>query len=74
LGFAFDEMNLHRIQLSVYEFNQRAMRCYEKCGFRHEGRAREAFYREGKYHDSLLMAILRQEFAGQDVASEETQD
>jgi RimJ/RimL family protein N-acetyltransferase len=74
LDFAFGEMNLHRIELSVYEFNQRAMRCYEKCGFRHEGRAREAFYRGGRYHDTFLMAILRQDFASQDLACGETQD
>jgi RimJ/RimL family protein N-acetyltransferase len=74
LDFAFGEMNLHRIQLSVYEFNQRAMRCYEKCGFRHEGRARDAFYSRGRYHDSFLMAVLRQDFASHDLAGGETQD
>ncbi len=62
VDFAFREMNLHRIQLSVYDFNERAKRCYEKCGFREEGRAREAFYSDGRYHDSLLMAILRDEY------------
>jgi len=62
LRFAFGEMNLHRICLSVFDFNERAIRCYEKCGFRHEGRAREALFRDGGYHDALHMAILRQEF------------
>lgn len=62
LDFAFNEMNLHRVHLSVFEFNRRAIRCYEKCGFRHEGREREAFFRDGRYHDSLLMGILREEF------------
>jgi UDP-4-amino-4,6-dideoxy-N-acetyl-beta-L-altrosamine N-acetyltransferase len=62
LGFAFSEMNLHRIHLSVFDFNERAIRCYEKCGFQREGRAREALFQDGKYHDSLSMAILRQEF------------
>jgi RimJ/RimL family protein N-acetyltransferase len=62
LGFAFSEMNLHRIHLSVFDFNERAIRCYEKCGFRHEGRAREALFQDGKYHDSLLMGIVRREF------------
>ena len=69
VGFAFNEMNLHRICLSVFEFNDRAIRCYEKCGFRQEGRAREALFRDGKYHDHLLMAILRQEFVDQDLSA-----
>jgi len=66
LGFAFGEMNLHRIQLEVHDFNSRAIRCYEKCGFKLEGRQREALFRNGSYHDSLIMGILRKEFkAGQ---------
>ena len=70
LDFAFKEMNLHRIYLSVFDFNQRAIRCYEKCGFRHEGRAREALFRDGRYHDSQLMAILRQEFVSEALPQE----
>ncbi|NIN67136.1 MAG: GNAT family N-acetyltransferase [Anaerolineae bacterium] len=66
LDFAFNEMNLHRVSLSVYEFNERAVRCHEKCGFRHEGRAREALFRDGSYHDHFLMAILREEFISED--------
>jgi RimJ/RimL family protein N-acetyltransferase len=62
LRFAFGEMNLHRIHLSAFDFNERAIRCYERCGFRHEGRARDALFRDGGYHDALHMAILRQEF------------
>lgn len=66
LDFAFNEMNLHRVSLSVFEFNERAVRCYEKCGFRHEGRAKEALFRDGSYHDHFLMAILREEFISED--------
>ncbi|HIC94568.1 MAG TPA: N-acetyltransferase, partial [Anaerolineae bacterium] len=62
LGFAFREMNLHRVYLSVHDYNERAIRCYEKCGFRHEGRLREALFRDGRYHDELMMGILREEF------------
>jgi RimJ/RimL family protein N-acetyltransferase len=66
LRFVFGEMNLHRVHLSVYDFDERAIACYEKCGFRHEGRAREAMYRDGSYHDSLYMAILRQDLFNED--------
>ena len=62
LGFAFREMNLHRVYLSVYDYNERAIRCYEKCGFRHEGRLRKARFSDGQYRDELMMGILRQEF------------
>jgi len=62
LGFAFGEMNLHRVQLEVYHFNLRAIRCYEKSGFKVEGRRREALFRNGSYHDTLIMGILREEF------------
>lgn len=47
LRFAFEELNLHRINLSVFEYNPRAIRCYEKVGFRHEGRQREVLRRNG---------------------------
>jgi len=62
LRWAFDYLNLHRVYLSVYAYNKRAIRCYEKCGFRHEGIMREARYSAGQYHDEWLMGILRREF------------
>jgi RimJ/RimL family protein N-acetyltransferase len=65
LGFAFGEMNLHRVQLEVYDFDLRALRCYEKCGFKVEGRRREALFRNGCYHDILIMSILLEEFEAQ---------
>ena len=43
----------------------RAIRCYEKAGFRHEGRLREALFRHGSYHDILVMGILEDEFRAQ---------
>jgi UDP-4-amino-4,6-dideoxy-N-acetyl-beta-L-altrosamine N-acetyltransferase len=62
LRFAFDEMNLHRVQLTVYEDNARAIRAYGKCGFRQEGRLRDAIFRKGRYYDMLLMSVLSGEF------------
>ena len=60
--FGFEEMNLHRIHLHVYEDNARAIRAYEKCGFQHEGRLRDGVYRHGRYYDLLAMSILSHEF------------
>jgi RimJ/RimL family protein N-acetyltransferase len=62
LGFAFHEMNMHRVYLCVYEDNVRGIRAYEKCGFKHEGRMREAIFRKGRYYDELRMGILCHEF------------
>lgn len=64
LGFGFGELNLHRVELRVYDFNPRGVRAYEKVGFVHEGRKRDAIWREGAYHDVLLMSILEEEWRG----------
>jgi RimJ/RimL family protein N-acetyltransferase len=63
LAHAFDTLRLHRIALSVFEFNQRAIRAYRRCGFRVEGRAREAIWRDGRRWDELNMSILADEWA-----------
>lgn len=62
LRFAFLEVNLQRVTLSVFEYNPRAIRSYEKAGFRHEGRVRKVLNKEGKLWDVLLMGILREEW------------
>ncbi|MFE6689273.1 GNAT family N-acetyltransferase [Streptomyces sp. NPDC057743] len=59
LGHAFDRVGLHRVELEVFAFNERARRGYEKCGFAVEGRLREALRWDGAWHDVLLMAALR---------------
>jgi len=62
LRLAFQEMGLHRVSLRVFDFNPRAIRCYQKCGFRQEGCLREAHFTEGRYHDVLIMSVLDREF------------
>jgi len=62
LRYGFIELNLRRISLTVFEFNQRAMRSYEKAGFRLEGRQRQLMQREGRRWDILYMGILREEW------------
>jgi RimJ/RimL family protein N-acetyltransferase len=62
LRHGFLDLNLQRIYLSVLASNVAALRVYEKAGFRHEGRARDAAFRNGQYEDTLLMALLRPEF------------
>lgn len=59
---AFETMNLHRVWLQVIEYNERGIRVYEKIGFKKEGLLREEHYREGRYWNTWLMAILRQDW------------
>jgi RimJ/RimL family protein N-acetyltransferase len=65
LKFAFDELNLHRVQLSVFAYNERAIALYEKLGFVREGTYREHIQREGQFYDMLLYGLLRREWQGQ---------
>lgn len=62
LRFAFTEVNLRRVTLSVFEYNPRAIRSYEKAGFRHEGRIRNVLNKEGRRWDILYMGILREDW------------
>jgi RimJ/RimL family protein N-acetyltransferase len=62
LRYAFTELNLQRVSLTVFEYNARAIRSYEKCGFRVEGRAREMLHREGRRWDIIFMGILQEEW------------
>lgn len=67
LRFAFQEMNLHRIELHVFDFNTRGIRAYEKCGFVEEGRMREARHQEGRYNDVVIMSVLRDDWVARPV-------
>lgn len=62
LRFGFDQMNLNRIYLEVYAWNQSAVRLYQKCGFQIEGVLRQAYYAEGKFQDVVLMSVVREEW------------
>ncbi len=65
LDFGFGQLRMERIWLEVYDYNERAQRSYEKSGYVVEGTQRHANFRLGKFHDVLLMAILRDEWSAQ---------
>jgi ribosomal-protein-alanine N-acetyltransferase len=60
--FAFGELGLHRI--TGHTMNPAMKRVYEKCGYQHEGVARRMFWRDGRWHDAELFAILAEDWFG----------
>ncbi|MEM9725650.1 MAG: GNAT family protein [Pseudomonadota bacterium] len=61
LHHAFGSMGLHRVDLRVLAYNQRAIRCYAACGFVHEGTEREAALVGDAWVDEWIMGVLSHE-------------
>ena len=62
LNYAFGMLNMRRVTLDVFEYNERAYRSYCKCGFKEEGRMRQWMQRGGERYDLIFMGILREEW------------
>ena len=62
LEWGFEGLNLNRLYLHVFEFNERAIGLYEKMGFILEGRKRAMLYRRGKYQDLLVYGLMKDEY------------
>ena len=62
LDYGFNYLNLNNIKLDLMSFNERALKCYQKCGFKEYGRRRKCKFINGKYYDSIEMDILADEF------------
>lgn len=62
LDYGFGILNLHRVELNLFDYNKQAARAYEKVGFTIEGVQREALFYDHAYHDSILMSILAREY------------
>ncbi|MDQ2716588.1 MAG: GNAT family N-acetyltransferase [Chloroflexota bacterium] len=60
--YGFASLNLHRIMLTVSSPNTGGVKAYTRAGFQQEGVLRQACYRDGAYHDKIVMAILRPEW------------
>lgn len=69
LRHAFEDLNLHRVYLTLLQDNERARRLYERVGFQVEGVQREAVFKDGRYHDVLEMALLRPDYLAQKAAT-----
>lgn len=64
LEYGFKYLNLKNINLDLVSVNERAYRCYQKCGFKEYGRRRRCYFINGKYYDKISMDILDDEFEG----------
>lgn len=64
LEYGFKYLNLHSIRLDLLAVNERAHKCYLRCGFRDTGCSREEIFLNGKYYDKLHMDMLENEFDG----------
>lgn len=62
LDYGFHYLNLINIMLKVFSFNERAIQCYKKVGFKEIGRRRQSYYLKGKFYDEVYMDILREEW------------
>lgn len=62
IEYAFNNLNLMRIQLSVLVTNERAYKLYKSLKFKEEGRLRRAQYREGQYIDISIMGLLKEDY------------
>lgn len=72
LKFAFHELNLHRVQVTIFGYNERSMALIERVGFQREGVYRERLQRDGQRHDMILYGLLRHEWeAGHQEAREQ---
>lgn len=62
VDWGFRVMGWHRVELRVLDYNKRAIRCYEKCGFRVDGVLRENAFIDGRYFSDVVMSILKREW------------
>jgi len=61
--FAFEEMNLVKLRVNVFDYNERAKHVLLTHGFVQEGKLERDFYREGSYHDIVILSIFREAFS-----------
>lgn len=61
LDYCFDYLNVNNVMLKVFSFNERAISCYRKLGFKEIGRRRQSYYLRGEFYDEVYMDILRSE-------------
>ena len=59
IDYMFNERNMHRIQAHVLESNQASLKMHQKCGYKIEGKLSEAVFKNGKYQDQYVLALIK---------------
>jgi RimJ/RimL family protein N-acetyltransferase len=62
LEYGFNTLNLYRVSANAYAFNERSLRMQLKCGLKIEGISRQAIFKNGQYHDKVMLGILKEEW------------
>ncbi|MFG6115562.1 GNAT family N-acetyltransferase [Halobacillus sp. MO56] len=65
LNYSFSELNLHKVYLRVFSFNQRAINLYERLGFEKEGELKDHLFRNGEWHGITYLAIFQEKYLRQ---------
>ena len=62
LNYAFNTLNLRKINSAAFSFNKRSLAYNGKCGYKIEGVFKRQFFRNGKYHDAIMIAVFKEDF------------
>ena len=64
MRYAFDELNLMRLDGSMIEYNERSIAAYcgPKLGWKQEGRKRDYFFRKGRFWDQIIVGVTRSDY------------
>lgn len=62
IDFMFQERGMNRIVANVLEHNKASIRMLEKCGYKIEGMMRQSVYKNGHYHNQVIMSLLREDY------------
>lgn len=63
MNYAFNIEKMHNVNLEVFSFNEGAIKCCSKVGFKEYGRRHEVYFLDDKYHDKIEMKILEDDFS-----------
>jgi RimJ/RimL family protein N-acetyltransferase len=60
--FFFDKLKYNRLELTAFPKNIAGIKCYKKCGFKKEGIKRKAICKNGKFHDLVVMSLIKNDY------------
>lgn len=63
MRYAFEELQLNRLDSSWFEYNMASQRLYTKCGWVVEGKVRQSVFKKNAYHDEIIVGVTRDDYA-----------